>query len=80
MGLSFYIDNQYDNGAVPLERINECDARKQIWQEVTTRDVTLVRHEKNETWNEFVVTQCLEPAAMTYSVLHALEHQETAVD
>ena len=28
-GLSFYIDNQYDNGAVPLGRINECDARKQ---------------------------------------------------
>jgi endoglucanase len=28
-GLSFYVDNQYENGAIPLGRINECDARKQ---------------------------------------------------
>jgi endoglucanase len=28
-GLSFYIDNQYADGAVPLGRINECDGRKQ---------------------------------------------------
>lgn len=28
-GLSFHLENQYDNGAVPLGRINECDAKGQ---------------------------------------------------
>ena len=25
-GLSFYIDHQYPNGAIPLGRVNHCDA------------------------------------------------------
>ena len=28
-GLSFYLDHQYPNGAIPLGRINHCDARSQ---------------------------------------------------
>ena len=28
-GLSFYIDHQYPNGAIPLGRVNQCDARSQ---------------------------------------------------